>query len=156
MTISSPSPRKARPHPYATRLIDSVVPRVNTSRDASSTRKKRAIRDRAPSYAAVGVRVVESVVVRLRLDHLDGLLRRCPGVEVDERFAVEGALEDREVTADRFDVEPAHLTPPPRPVPRRRRRAPRSRAPAGCPRTPCPRARAPAQDPRTSRSVPAS
>src|SRR5438034_1335855 len=66
--------------------------------------------------AAVRVRVVEAVEARFGLDHLDRLLGGCTRVEVDERFAVEGALEDREVAPDRFHVERAHLMQPLRPV----------------------------------------
>ena len=106
---------------------------------------------------AVGVRVVVRVEVGDGVDHLTRLLGRGGRVQVDERVAVDRALQDREVAPDPLDVQHARrgadcsLALIPSPLPR-----PRSRAPRGCPRTPSPRARSRAPGRRTSRYDPAS
>ena len=61
--------------------------------------------DRERVHAAVDVRVGPSVDVGDRLDDGLRLLRRRRVVEIDERLAVNRAREDREVAADRLDVE---------------------------------------------------
>ena len=49
ISTSSPSRRCARPHPCATRFIDSVTPRVNTIVSGSGAPRNRATVARAPS-----------------------------------------------------------------------------------------------------------
>ncbi len=51
--ISSPSRRNFRPQALAMRLIDSVVPRVNTTVEGSGAPMNRASVVRAPSNIAV-------------------------------------------------------------------------------------------------------
>ena len=50
---SSPGRRNVRPHPCAIRLIDSVVPRVNTIDSGPGAPKNRARVARAPSNRSV-------------------------------------------------------------------------------------------------------
>src|SRR5438876_489872 len=54
---------------------------------------------------SVGVSVVVPVEVDDRIDHLLGSLRGVRAVEIDERLAVHGPLEDREVGPNPLDVE---------------------------------------------------
>ena len=120
--ISSPSRRKVRPQPWATRLIDSVVPRVKISRAGRRAEEPRDPLTRAlvrlrglfPERvdAAMRVRVVVPVELGLGLDHRDRLLGRGGRVEVHERFALELPLQDREVTPDRVHVEHGRLLGP--------------------------------------------
>ena len=51
--ISSPSRRNFRPHPFATRFTDSVVPRVNTTFVGSGAPMNPASFSRADSNSAV-------------------------------------------------------------------------------------------------------
>ncbi len=60
-------------------------------------------------HAAVYVRVRPLVVVDDRLDHARGLLAGRGAVEVDQRLAVDATREDRELLAQRFDVERDHV-----------------------------------------------
>ena len=116
MTTSSPSPTRCRPKVWATRLIASVVPRTNTiSRGLGGIDERADLLarllvgvgrlDRERVHAAVDVRVGPPIHVGDRLDDGLRLLRRRRVVEVDERVAVNRAREDREVAAERLDVE---------------------------------------------------
>ena len=62
---------------------------------------------------AVDVGVVVLVVVHERLDHLARLLGRRGVVEVHQRLAMHLALQDREVAADRGNVERSVMPLPP-------------------------------------------
>ena len=53
ITTSSPGSRKARPHEWATRLIDSVVLRVKTISAAEGAPMKARTRSRTASYCSV-------------------------------------------------------------------------------------------------------
>ena len=57
------------------------------------------------------VGVVQLVVLPDRVDHLARLLRRVPGVEVDERVAVDLPVQDREVLAYRVNIQRVHNSP---------------------------------------------
>ena len=115
-TTSSPA-RSRLANPCATRLMASVVPRVNTTSWACAAPEEPL--DAPPRRlvvlgplrtqemdAAVYVGVLVRVVRCQPVEHGPRLLRRGRVVEVDERRAVvDGPLEDGEVGAEALDVE---------------------------------------------------
>ena len=116
-TTSSPGLRNVRPQDCATRLIDSVVPRVKTIWAGSAAPMNRATRARADSIglggplaqgvqAAMDVGRILGVVALHGADDRPGLQARGGAVQVDQRHAGPHVLVDRgEVFPDRFRIE---------------------------------------------------
>ncbi len=116
MTISSPGCRCLPPHACATRLIASVVPRTNTMlfgrwRADESAHGVAGLLvgvggpGRQFVCGAVDVGVLVGVEVRQPVDHDLRLLGGRRVVEPDQRLAVDGLLQDREIGPHRVDVE---------------------------------------------------
>ena len=114
-STSSPGPSTIRPKLAATRLIDSVVPRVKMTSLAFGALRKCRTRSRAYSKAsvdrwlrrwdtAVDIGVISLLVRNHGVD--DGLrsLGRCSAIEVDEGLAVDFLMKNREVRAQSSDV----------------------------------------------------
>ena len=111
--------------------------RVDEPRDDVAGALERGRRLAAQGVHRPGdVGVVVGVEVGLGVDDHLRLLRAVGGIEVDQRVAVHLAGQDREVLADRLDVQ-AHVRRSPFPAPRTAR-SPRPRA---CRRVPCRRTR---------------
>ena len=116
MTISSPGPRCLPPQAYATRLIASVVPRtkmissLRLGADESADRVAGLFvgvgrARRKLMRGAVDVRVLVRIEVGQPVDDRLRLLRGGGVVEPDQRLAVDGLAQDREVGTDRVDIE---------------------------------------------------